>query len=74
MTLEQVKAEWLKNPDKRIVRKPNSGFRCVSVWFTVEGDNLMVNEWLCTYATGMELLTKKAPFQASEHSDWVLID
>jgi len=73
MTLEQAKAEWLKEPTKRIIRECNYGFHFISVWFTVENDLLMVNG-RNFHPDGMIPTKRKAPFQVSEHSDWILID
>lgn len=73
MTLEEAKAEYVKDPTKRILRSGNSN-GMISVWFTVSpvtGD-LMCNTWEVRL-DGMELVTRRAAFQESEHNDWITI-
>lgn len=73
MRLEDVKIEFKKDETKRIIRECNNGFRYISVWFTVKNNILMVNSW--EFAPGgMCIHTRPAPFQTSEHTDWILID
>jgi hypothetical protein len=75
MTLDDAKMEFLNNPKKRIIRAGNSGFRYISVWFTV---NLVTGCLMCATwevrLDGMELIIRRAAFQESEYTDWVLID
>lgn len=77
MTLSEVKAAWLKDQSKRIIREPNNGCHYISVWFTVStgllDGCLMVNGWQF-HPDGMIHTVKRAAFQESEHTDWILIN
>jgi hypothetical protein len=76
MTLEEAKIEFIKNPTKRIIREGN-GKGMVSVWFTVS-TGLLCGCLMCNTLEmdnrGHYINTRRAAFQESTHTDWVLID
>ena len=66
MTLKEAMNAQMRDPSKRIIREPNNGYHCISTWFYVKDGVLMVRGYLKDDGV--------APFQESEHTDWILID
>lgn len=77
MMLEEAKQAYLMAKalgfTKRIIREPNRR-GVLDIWFVVENTNqLIVQKRTYDHLFGHGLKGYKAPFQTSEHDDWILI-